>query len=93
MRQQNQGEPPHSVPNGRLQVRTLSFLGELILASARGALVGLGDFLLTKYLVTYHGLSWSASGWLVAAWGAWIVSREFKRPWQGAPCVISNHNT
>jgi len=63
-------------------VKIVSFLGELIFASARGALVGLGDFLLTKYLVTYHGLSWSASGWLVAAWGAWIVSRNVKSSWR-----------
>jgi hypothetical protein len=63
-------------------VKIVSFLGELVFASARGALVGLGDFLLTKYLVTYHGLSWSASGWLVAAWGAWIVSRNVKSSWR-----------
>ena len=63
-------------------MKIVSFLGELIFASARGALVGLGDFLLTKYLVTYHGLSWSASGWLVAAWGAWIVSRNVKSYWR-----------
>lgn len=63
-------------------MKTLSFLGELVVALARGALVGLGDFLLTKYLVTYHGLSWSASGWLVAAWGALIVSRNVKNSWR-----------
>ena len=63
-------------------MKIVSFLGELIFASARGALVGLGDFLLTKYLVTYHGLSWSASGWLVAACGAWIVSRNVKSSWR-----------
>ena len=63
-------------------MKIVSFLGELVFASARGALVGLGDFLLTKYLVTYHGLSWSASGWLVAAWGAWIVSRNVKSSWR-----------
>lgn len=64
-------------------MKIVSFLGDLVFASARGALVGLSDFLLTKYLVTYHGLSWSASGWLVAAWGAWIVSRNVKSSWRG----------
>lgn len=62
-------------------MRTISFIGDLSLALMRGALVGLGDFLLTHYLVTYHGLSSSTSGWLVASWGAWTVSRQLTKSW------------
>lgn len=62
-------------------MKAFSFLGDMIFALVRGSLVGLNDFLLTKYLALYHGLPWTTSGWLLAAWAACGASRNFKKSW------------
>jgi len=56
-----------------------SFITDLCLASARGALVALNGVFIAKYLGTYHACPPSACWWLAAAWCAWGLRGDLKR--------------
>jgi hypothetical protein len=56
-----------------------SFITDLCLASARGALVALNGVFIAKYLGTYHACPPSVCWWLAAAWCAWGLRGDLKR--------------
>lgn len=49
------------------------------LAWLRGTLLALNSVLVTYFLSKHFGWPLSLCAWLVAAWGAWALSREWKR--------------
>lgn len=58
-------------------LRSLWF--DFVVAWLRGSLLALNAVLISYFLATQLGwpLPWCV--WLVAAWGAWTVNREWKR--------------
>jgi hypothetical protein len=56
-----------------------SFLCRLVFALIHGCLVGLNNFFVAKYLVLYHGLSWSLCGSVAALHSALVCARAGHR--------------
>jgi len=56
-----------------------SWCASIGLAWLRGTLLALNSVLITYFLSRQLGWPLPLCAWLVAAWGAWAVSREWKR--------------
>jgi len=57
----------------------MGIIRTITLVALRGSMLGLSDYLLTKYLVVYHALPWTTSRWIVGGVAAWWLSLELKR--------------